>query len=218
MTVGNDDHAIVLDEWLDRAEAPDVPDRDEGAVPPGRRPRRTRRALYGALAVGVLTAVLVAVLATRSIPTDSVVNTPLGGRPAPAVEGPDLLTGKPVDLTADRGKYVLIDFFASWCTPCRDEIPQISEFLFDHQSTVAAIGIDIDEDATDGRAFLEQFGIRWPAIEDPAGARSVALEYGVGDPPVSFLIAPDGTVVGQIDGGVKVVTLDALLAGAREHS
>jgi cytochrome c biogenesis protein CcmG/thiol:disulfide interchange protein DsbE len=157
------------------------------------------------------------VLATRSVPPGSQVETRLGGRPAPAVVGPDLLTGKTVSLASLRGRYVLLDFFASWCVPCQEEVPQIAQFLFDHrrQGDVAAPGVDIDENAADGRAFLERYGITWPAIEDPGGTHSISLAYGVSDPPESYLVAPDGKVIAEIAGGVTVKELDSLLSAAR---
>ncbi len=178
-------------------------------------PRRPRRALVASVGVGLLAVALVAVLATRSAAPGSQVTTPLGGKPAPPVAGPALVGGAPVSLAALRGRYVLVDFFASWCVPCQREIPQIEAFLYQNRRRVAAIGVDIDEDAADGRAFLERVGATWPAVEDPVGARSIALAWGVTDPPESFLVAPDGRVVAEIVGGVTARMLDRLLAQAR---
>ncbi|MDA8291549.1 MAG: TlpA disulfide reductase family protein [Actinomycetota bacterium] len=184
---------------------------------PGQTPHRSHRARNAALVVGALVAVLVAVLSTRSVPPGSAAYTPLGGKPAPAISGTSLVGGRHVSLAALRGRYVLVDFFASWCVPCQQEVPQIERFLFEHraQRDVAALGVDIDENAADGRAFLERYGVTWPAIEDPSGARSVSLAYSVLDPPESYLVSPDGTVVAKIVGGVTVGVLDRLLAQAR---
>lgn len=170
--------------------------------------------------MAVLAAVLVAVLATRSTPPGSAIYTPLGGKPAPPIAGRDLVGGRPVSLASLRGKYVLVDFFASWCVPCREEVPQIEQFLFQHrhQHDVAALGVDIDENASDGRAFLEQYGTTWPAIEDPSGTRSVSLAYSVVNPPESYLVAPDGKVVAAIAGGVTAAELDRLIAAAQSVS
>jgi cytochrome c biogenesis protein CcmG/thiol:disulfide interchange protein DsbE len=199
---------------------PQSPDTYATAGRPGSRRRRRRRALYASLAVGVVVAVLVAVLATRSTPPGSAVYTPLGGKLAPPVAGQALVGGERVSLAALRGRYVLVDFFASWCVPCQAEVPQIEQFLFRHARAhdVAALGVDIAENASDGRAFLEQYGATWPSIEDPSGARSISLAYGVGDPPESFLIAPNGKVVAAIVGGVSATTLDHLIEVARARS
>jgi len=180
--------------------------------------RRRRRALYASVAVALVVAVLVGVLATRSAPPGAAIDTPLGGKPAPAIVGRALVGGRDVSLAALHGKFVLVDFFASWCVPCRDEVPQIEQFLFEHRTAadVAVIGVDIDEDAADGRAFLEQYGVTWPAVEDPSGAKSFSLAYGVGDPPESFLVAPDGKVAGEVVGGVTAFDLDHLITVARE--
>lgn len=201
---------------LDDPFAPAHPDGEAPSLP-APATRRTRRALYASLAVAAVAAVLVAVLATRSVPPGSTLDSRLGGLPAPAVAGADLVTGDRVSLASMRGRYVLVDFFASWCVPCQQEVPQIARFLFAHRSArdVAALGVDIDENAADGRAFLVRYGVGWPAIENPGGSKSVALAYGVIDPPESFLVAPDGKVVAAIAGGVTVTSLDRLLAAAR---
>jgi len=170
--------------------------------------------LTASLCVGLLVAVLVAVLATRTTPPGATIATPLDGKAAPAVQGKALASGRTVSLASMRGKYVLVDFFASWCVPCQEEVPQIEAFLFQHRAAhdVAAIGVDIDENASDGRAFLEHYGVDWPAVEDPGGSSSISLAYGVGDPPESFLIAPDGNVVAAIIGGVTTAKLDQALS------
>ena len=195
-----------------------IPGAEQGAdaaVTP-RAPRRVHRARYAALAVAAVAAVLVAVLATRSVPPGSSVYTPLGGKQAPAIAGTTLVGGRHVSLAALRGRYVLVDFFASWCVPCQDEVPQIERYLFENRGDhgVAVLGVAIDESAGDGRAFLERYGVTWPSIEDPSGAGSVSLAYGVLDPPESFLVSPRGVVVAKIDGGVTVAILDRLVAQA----
>ncbi len=181
------------------------------------RTGRGRRALVASLAVGAAAAVVVAVLATRSTPPGSEVATRLGGQLAPPIAGRTLVGDRQVSLASMRGKYVLVDFFASWCVPCQQEVPQIEAFLFQHRRgrDVAALGVDIDENAADGRAFLERVGATWPAVEDPSGARSFALAYSVADPPESYLVSPDGRVVAEIAGGVTTASLDRLLADAR---
>lgn len=186
----------------------------EVAVAPGPRGRRRRRALLASGIVGLILVGLVAVLATRSVAPGTVETSSLGGKPAPPVAGRNLITGAPVSLAAERGKYVLVDFFASWCAACQSEAPGIEQFLFSHRRAgdVAVIAVDSTTDTTgDAAAFLRRTGATYPAITDPGG--QIANSYGVASPPQSFLVGPTGKVVAWIPGGVTAAALDALVPG-----
>lgn len=155
---------------------------------------------------------LVAVLATRSVAPGTVATSDLGGKSAPPVAGRNLLTGAPVSLVAERGRYVLVDFFASWCAACQSEAPAIEQFLFSHRTAgdVAVIGVDSTTDTRgDAAAFLSRTGATFPAIADPGGR--IADSYGVASPPQSYLVGPNGQIVAWIPGGVTAASLDALV-------
>jgi len=187
------------------------------ATPPSpRRAGRYRRALLASAAAAVVAGALIAVLATRSTPPGAIATTSLGGKVAPGISGRAIVGGERVSLAALRGRYVVVNFFASWCQPCQDEAPALETFLFAHRAQhVAILGVDIDDSAANARTFLQQTGATWPAVEDPAGSASIATTYGVADPPESFLVAPDGRVVGYVVGQDTVALLDHLLAVAR---
>jgi thiol-disulfide isomerase/thioredoxin len=177
--------------------------------------RRSRRALVSALVVGALSVALIAVLATRTTAPGTQATSSLGGKRAPALSGETIIGQRRVDLASLRGRYVLVDFFASWCGPCIAEIPELARFVFEHRNDarVSVLGVDIDDSLANGRAFLTKVGATWPAIEDGDG--HLAERYGVVDPPESFLVDPAGRVVATFGSGVTANQLDAVIATAR---
>src|SRR5215472_5980275 len=99
--------------------------------------RSGHRARWIAASVLVIGAALVAVLATRPQATATEVDTPLLGRPAPSAVG-TTVTGAPFRLDALRGRWVVVNFFASWCPPCQQEEPELVSFAFAHRSPTDA--------------------------------------------------------------------------------
>ena len=176
------------------------------------RHERMKLARWTACAVGLAALALVAVLATRP-PATQTTSSFLIGKPAPAVKGRNLAGGIST-LTALRGRWVLLNFFASWCPPCRAESPDLVKFAYSHPDGqhVAVLGVVYGDTAANAAAFERQVGSTWPSVLDPNEA--IAISYGVDDPPQSFLIAPDGRVAYRILGGVTVGGLDRLVTQA----
>jgi cytochrome c biogenesis protein CcmG/thiol:disulfide interchange protein DsbE len=190
-------------------QATDRPEQDLGGVddvPPG----GARTALIAAAVVAVLAALFVAVLATRAPSTERVTRSPLIGRLAPAIDGPTL-DGTTFDLAALRGRWVVVNFFATWCIPCLEEHPELIEFDERHAAVgdASVVSILFDDDADAARQVFEERGGDWPVVIDEQGAVGVA--YGVARVPESFLVAPDGTVVQRLVGGVTAAQLDSIL-------
>lgn len=127
--------------------------------------------------------------------------------PKPNTIAPDFqLTtydGKPVHLESYRGKVVVVNFWASWCVPCRDEQPLLEALWKRYQNRgVVFLGIDIQDDEHDGLAFLRQFDVSYPNAPDPGG--TVSINYGVVGVPETYLISRDGTIAHKIVGPVDV--------------
>jgi cytochrome c biogenesis protein CcmG/thiol:disulfide interchange protein DsbE len=172
----------------------------------GMRPK-SRTARWSALGVGVVVLVLVAVLATRQQASMVMANSPLVGRLAPPISAPSF-SGRTVSLSSLRGRWVVVNFFAPWCDQCRQEEPQLEQFLYSRPDgrPTAVLGVLYGDTEADGRSFQSSAGASWPAVVDPNGL--IASAYGVGSLPRSFLVDPSGRVVASIEGAVSSPQLD----------
>ncbi len=175
------------------------------------RGRRWAVARWSAGATLLVVAVLVAVLATRQPTGEQVVQTPLVGKQAPPLVGPALTGGHLVHLGDYRHTWVLVNFFASWCTVCQAEEPQLERFLYSRPDGVrpAVLGVLYGDTVSDGVAFQRSEGATWPSISDPGG--TIASAWGVGSLPRSYLVAPGGRIVACVLGGITSSQLDQLL-------
>jgi len=130
----------------------------------------------------------------------------LGGAPAPDFSLPDL-DGKPLDLTNYRGKVVLLDFWATWCTPCRDEIPHFVEWQDKYREQgLQVIGISMDDGPKPVREFYREFKMNYPVA---LGTEKLAASYGgVLGLPITFLIDRDGRVAAKFVGAVEMSSVE----------
>ncbi len=173
-------------------------------------PPKRHTARWAAISLGLVLVLFVAVLATRKSAADKQAESPLLGKPAPALTGTSL-DGQDVSLSSFRGKWVVVNFLASWCVPCQQEHPELVKFTQRHQATgdATVLGVIFDDTAPNVRGFFQRFGGSWPVVDDPGG--HTALDFGVRGPPESFLVDPNGFVIWKGIGQVNADGLDKLV-------
>jgi cytochrome c biogenesis protein CcmG/thiol:disulfide interchange protein DsbE len=115
------------------------------------------------------------------------------GDPAPAQPLPRLVGGGEGSLADHRGSWVLVNFWASWCVPCREEAPALERLQRARGgSRFTVLGIDTRDLSGDGREFVREFGLTYPQLRDGDGAAGDA--FGTTGVPENFLVDPRGKV------------------------
>ena len=151
-----------------------------------------------------------------SIPGIGAISKRNENRPDPQVGSPapdfqlEALSGDAVRLSDFRGKPVLINFWATWCGPCRLEMPAIESRFEEHKSDLVVLGINFDESASDVRAFVQELGLTFTILLDPGG--EVQKLYKIRGYPTTYLVDADGVVRIQHIGVMTQDQLDGYLS------
>lgn len=125
---------------------------------------------------------------------------------APDFSLPDL-NGRPVNLSSYRGKVVLLDFWATWCGPCRDEIPAYIQLQNRYANQgFQVIGISMDDSEGPVRAFYRDFHMNYPVVM--GGAETGELYGGILGLPIAFVVGPDGRMVAKHIGATDVSVVE----------
>ena len=128
------------------------------------------------------------------------------GEPAPATSLPRLEGGGGESLADYRGRWVLVNFWASWCEPCKQEAPALEDFQRRHGGPkFTVLGVDTRDLTDDGREFVREYGLSYPQLRDGDG--SVAHDYGTTGVPENYLVDPKGKVRWLLPGPVDEVYL-----------
>lgn len=173
-------------------------------------------ARWVAVAVAVVLVALAVVLGTQigNDPRKDASTSQLAGKDVPkfTVKTLDGTTLTKADLT---GKATIVNFWNTWCIPCRDEAPDLQEFYAKHADDpdFQMIGIVRDDNKAAVERWVENRGDDWLIAMDPGG--NAALAFGTRGQPETFAISPDGLIVGYQFGPSSVADLDTLLAAAR---
>ena len=131
----------------------------------------------------------------RALPSELI------GRPAPHFSLPRIDDEGAVDLGDLDGQVVVVNFWASWCIPCRDEHQALSAAWGRYRERgVVVLGVSFEDTPEAGLAFRDELGGDWPLVEDPGS--DTAIDYGVFGVPETFVIGPDGTVTAKTTGAV----------------
>ena len=162
-----------------------------------------RIARYAAVAL-ILGLALTLTLAFRRDPHD--LRTGTVGKPAPAFTLPNLNGTGTISLEQYTGQVVVLNFWASWCVPCKEENPALTDFWERYRGTnVVLLGVVFQDSTNAAREYTARLGNTWPTAVDESG--QVALSYGVFGPPETYFIGADGVIAGRHIGPIDAATL-----------
>ncbi len=117
-----------------------------------------------------------------------------------------LFNGKTIRLEDFRGKVVFLNFWASWCPPCRAEARALEvAWQKNKEREVVFLGVDIQDNEEDARAFLQEFGVTYMNGRDPS---KIAIDYGVWGIPETFFIDREGRITYKHVGGIEISTVE----------
>lgn len=142
---------------------------------------------------------------------DDLIGGDVAGTAAPAASF-HLLDGGSMSLADLRGTPVVVNFFASWCAPCIEEMPDFEEVHQELGDQVAFVGIDVRDSIEAARALVERTGVTYVVGRDPSGG--LFQDFAAVNMPSTFLISPDGVVV---DSKAGALSADELRDRIAEH-
>lgn len=120
------------------------------------------------------------------------------------------LDGRSHSLSDYRGKWVLVNYWATWCPPCREELPELEVFYSNNQERAVVLGVNLEDiDAARLRDFVEEQFLSFPILQgDRTSARALGPVQGL---PTSYLVTPDGKVVASQVGPVTAAGIQRFI-------
>lgn len=135
-----------------------------------------------------------------------------------AVANPDFtlldLDGKPHRLSDYRGKWVVVNYWATWCPPCLEEIPELVDFHDRHKNQDAVVlGVNMEQVSMDKlRQFVEENFVSYPVLPGSSSMSTVGPVQGL---PTTYLVAPDGRLVARQVGGVTAAGIETFIKNSK---
>ena len=188
----------------------------EAAAHERERSTSSRWIRRGAVAAIVVVILVAAAFGTRFGTDPGVVDSPLIGRQAPDVTLPYLESEGELSLRELRGEVVVVNFWASWCIPCREEHPALVAAAERYEDDgVRFVGILYQDGRQQAIAFLDELGRGYDHLDDPNS--TAAIEFGVFGLPETYVIDREGRIAAKITGATTfdrlTETIDDVLAG-----
>jgi cytochrome c biogenesis protein CcmG/thiol:disulfide interchange protein DsbE len=135
---------------------------------------------------------------------------------APNFTLPDISGHGSTSLDSFRGKVVVLNFWASWCGPCKSEAPALQELAAKYDGRVTVLGVDSEDTTSDARAFARRYHLRYPLVH--AQGTGIYQLWGLTGYPETFIINPKGQVVhhfaGPVNGQVVEQQIQPMLTNA----
>ncbi len=146
----------------------------------------------------------------KNLKAPEVAPSPLIGKQAPSVDLSAIDGGSSVDSVGLAEQVIVVNFWASWCVPCREEASTLQRFAQRTAGTgVQLIGVLYSDTRSNALDFRDEFGLTYPLVDDPDGR--TAIDFGVRGVPETFIIGPDGRVMARLIGAVGPTTLDDVI-------
>jgi cytochrome c biogenesis protein CcmG/thiol:disulfide interchange protein DsbE len=162
------------------------------------------------LAIGALVTLPLVGLLLMSLGRDPrKVDSPLIGKKAPDFRLVPVGGGEPVSLEALRGRTVVLNFWATWCVPCFEEHPVLTQAARVMGKDVTFLGVVYEDEEAKVVSFLKDQGKSYPTLQDDGGKTAIA--YGVYGVPETYFISPDGMIADKYVGPLTPRTLKSLV-------
>jgi cytochrome c biogenesis protein CcmG/thiol:disulfide interchange protein DsbE len=127
------------------------------------------------------------------------------GKPAPDFTLGRLDRPGSLQLSSLRGKVVVLNFWASWCQPCKLEAPDLAASAKKWSGRVVVLGVDVNDPSGDARGFMRKYGITYPIVHDNKNVTSP--KYGLTGLPETFFLDRRGRIVSHVISGIKAADL-----------